>query len=92
MLFLKDFEGEAAVVQQNPNGNPFVVDVFGGLVRGGMAGSVFINDGGVLTIDQLTVENSTAMSLISTANLGTTFVEDTDVSGSSIEVRKSVTL
>jgi hypothetical protein len=80
------------VVQQNPNGNPFVVDVFGGFVRGGMAGSVFINDGGILTIDQLTVSNVTAISLVSTANLGTTFVEETDISSSSIEVRKSIAL
>jgi hypothetical protein len=68
------------------------VDVFGGLVRNGMAGSVFINDGGVLTVDGLVVSNTTSMSLISTANLGTTFVDDTDVSLSSIEVRKSVAL
>ena len=80
------------MIQQNPNGNPFVVDVFGGLVRGGMAGSVFINDGGVLTIDQLVVLNTTAMSLLSTANLGTTFVDDMDISFSEIEVRKSITL
>jgi hypothetical protein len=80
------------VIQQNPNGNPFVVDVFGGLVRGGMAGSVFINDGGVLTIDQLIVLNTTAMSLLSTANLGTTFVDDTDISFSEIEVRKRIAL
>jgi hypothetical protein len=57
-----------------------------------MAGSVFINDGGVLTIDGLMVLNTTSMSLISTANLGTTFVDDTDVSFSAIEVRKSVAL
>jgi hypothetical protein len=57
-----------------------------------MAGSVFINDGGVLTVDGLVVSNTTSMSLISTANLGTTFVDDTDVSLSSIEVRKSVAL
>jgi hypothetical protein len=80
------------VVQQNPNGNPFIVDVFGGLVRGGMAGSVFINDGGVLSIEQLMVLNTTSMSLISTANLGTTFIDESEVSFSSIEVRKSVAL
>jgi hypothetical protein len=80
------------VVQQNPNGKPFAVDVFGGLVQGGMAGSVFINDGGLLIIDQLAVNNTVAMSLVSTANLGTTFIDDTDVASSSIEVRTSIAL
>jgi hypothetical protein len=57
-----------------------------------MAGSVFINDGGILSIEQLMVLNTTSMSLISTANLGTTFVDESEISFSSIEVRKSVTL
>jgi hypothetical protein len=81
------------VVQQNPNdGNPFTVSLFGGLVRGGMAGSVFINDGGLLNIDELIVLDVMAMSLVSTANLGVTYVDNTDIASSSIEVRTSIAL
>lgn len=75
------------MVQQNPDGAPFSVDLFGGRVRDGMAGSIFVNDGGVLTMESFEALDVTAMSLVSTANLGTTFVEDVLVSSSSIEVR-----
>jgi hypothetical protein len=88
LVLFQDFEAESAVVQQNPAGNPFSVDIFRGFVRAGVAGSVFINDGGILSIDQLGVIDVTAMSLVSTANLGTTFIDDTDIASSSIEVRR----
>lgn len=74
------------MVQQNAAGNPFNVEVFGGVVRGAMAGSIFINDAGVLRIDDLQVIDAMAMSFVSTANLGTTFIEGVEVLSSSIEV------
>ena len=67
---------------------PFSVDMFGGSVAGaGGLGSVFSNDGGSLTMEQVSVVDSNdVMALVATGGQGATIARDITVTGGTIGV------
>jgi hypothetical protein len=56
------------------------IQIEGGEVSKGTAGSVFDNDGGLLKINNLEVREVMATALIATANNGATFLEGSTIS------------
>jgi hypothetical protein len=83
-----------AVQQQNSNGKqPFKVQVLGSTITGAMGGVAFSNIGGVLTLQDVSVDSSTLMSLASTGSvsnfeLGSTFLRRITVTNSDIVVSR----
>ena len=82
-----------AVRQQNDNGEqPFKVQVFGGTVTGAMGGAAFSNIGGELILEDVSVDASTFMSLVSTGSTatseGSTFLRRVTVTNSNIMVSR----
>jgi hypothetical protein len=57
------------------------VQVSKSTIVGGTAGSVLSNDGGLLRINELDVADTTAASLIATANNGASFLDESTISG-----------
>jgi predicted oxidoreductase len=55
-------------------------------IVGGTAGSVFSNDGGLFRINQLNMTDTTAASLIATANNGASFLDESTISGKFVVV------
>ncbi|GKY90645.1 hypothetical protein MPSEU_000037900 [Mayamaea pseudoterrestris] len=82
------FDATFAIKQGNSleGKTPFSVDIFGGSVVGaGGIGSVFSNDGGSLTIEQVSVVDSNdVMALVATGGRGATIARDITISGGTI--------
>lgn len=81
-----------AVQQQNNAGKqPFKVQVLGSTISGAMGGVAFSNVGGLLTLQDVSVESSTLISLASTGSIssfeqGSTFLRRVTVTNSNIAV------
>eukprot|EP00522_Entomoneis_paludosa_P006421 CAMPEP_0172451820 /NCGR_PEP_ID=MMETSP1065-20121228/9691_1 /TAXON_ID=265537 /ORGANISM="Amphiprora paludosa, Strain CCMP125" /LENGTH=668 /DNA_ID=CAMNT_0013203791 /DNA_START=39 /DNA_END=2045 /DNA_ORIENTATION=- len=82
-----DFIAQSAVRQVSAaTSNPMTVDIQNSAIVGGDAtDSVFINDGGVLTVSGLNVEGLTAVNFITTTNRGSSTLSDSVISQSGIE-------
>ena len=84
------FDAMFAVKQSNDafGAAPFSVDMFGGSISGaGGMGSVFSNDGGSLTMEQVSVvESNHVMALVATGGQGATIARDITVTGGTIGV------
>ncbi len=81
-----------AVSQQNENGGrPFSVQVSGSTITGAMAGALFSNIGGELSLEDVDVDSSVLMTLVSTGSSstseGSTFLRRVTVTNSDIAVR-----
>ena len=81
-----------AVIQQNGDGGqPFSVQVSGSTISGAMAGALFSNIGGELSLEDVDVGSSVLMTLVSTgsslASDGSTFLRRVTVTNSDIAVR-----
>ena len=58
--------------------------------QNGIGGSLFSNDGGVLTLDKLIISKVTAAGLVSTSNRGITMMESSMISRSTIDVSSNI--
>jgi hypothetical protein len=88
----QNFNSTFVVQQQNEKGaKPFKLQVFKSLISNGNGGSAFSNLGGELSLEDVTVTDSTFMSLVSSSSLptdaGSTFLRNTVVQTSAIMVR-----
>jgi hypothetical protein len=61
------------------------VQITGGTVRNGMAGAVFDNDGGFLTVTGLEASDVMTVSLIATANGGVSFLQNSNITSSTLD-------
>jgi hypothetical protein len=81
-----------AVLQENENGKkPFKVQVFESAITGASGGVAFSNVGGELTLEDVSVNASSLMSLVSTGSSstseGSTFLRRITVTNSDVMVR-----
>jgi hypothetical protein len=61
------------------------VQINGGTVLNGMAGAIFDNDGGFLTVTDLEVSEIMTVSLIATANGGVSFLQNSNIMSSTLD-------
>lgn len=64
---------------------PMNVQIRGGSIRSGMAGAVFDNDGGFLTVSNMQVSDITSPSFMATANGGVSFLQNSIVTSSTMD-------
>ena len=81
-LVVQEFMSDFVVLQRSRDSGfgPMTVEIEGSIVTSGTAGSVFVNDGGLLRINKLDVVDLTATALIATSNNGASFMEDSTIS------------
>lgn len=89
--FVQSFDSMFVVQQQNPTTQPFNVNIQDSRIRDGNGGAAFSNAGGVLSLTNLEIFDTTLMAAVSTGSAngvtGMTMVSATTVVSSSIMVR-----
>jgi len=93
LLALQDFNEMFAVAQQHPGGlKPFTVQVVDSQISNGFGGAAFLNVGGELSLEGVTVDSSALATVVSTGTAtgsgeGSTFLRSVTVTTSDIVVR-----
>jgi hypothetical protein len=83
--FIQAFSSDFVVRQANDVSTPMNVQIDGGTVMNGMAGAVFDNDGGFLTVTDLEVSDIMTVSLVATANGGVSFLQNSNIMSSTLD-------
>jgi hypothetical protein len=87
LIFFQTFTSDFVVRQMNEvsTATPMNVQINGGSVRNGMAGAVFDNDGGFLTVNDFEASNVMTVSLIATANGGVSFLQNSNITSCTLD-------
>jgi hypothetical protein len=84
-LIFQTFTSDFVIRQMNEVSTPMSVNINGGAVLNGMAGAVFDNDGGFLTVTDFEASNVMTVSLIATANGGVSFLQNSNITSCTLD-------